>query len=357
MSWRDREYGGDTPDRFGRPGGDWQGIRPTFDNPMSWSLPLLTALDIRVRVHVIFLIFIVIRLARSLTSSADSMMYAALHVACLFLVVLLHEFGHCLACRRVKGEANEILMWPLGGLAFCRPPTVWRAHLVTAIGGPMVNVVIFIVLAPLLVLVTGRFWGIAVPHPLVLLPEGLLINGREHMWLNAIYFLHSTSFLLLLFNLLPIYPLDGGRIIQASLWPKYGYERSTRFAVYSGYIGAIGLGIVGAVMQQWLLVGIAFFGGITCWLTLKQLQWTSDLMGLEDDAYAASLWQTDEPEEPQSDRRAERRAAAREEEEREIDRILAKIGKSGVESLSSRERRLLKQATARRQKEKTDPDA
>ena len=65
MSWR---IGGSSDDssRLGRPGGDWRGIRPTFDNPMTWSLPLMRVFGIAVRVHLVFLIFVIVRLAKSL---------------------------------------------------------------------------------------------------------------------------------------------------------------------------------------------------------------------------------------------------------------------------------------------------
>jgi Zn-dependent protease len=360
MSWQDRDYGDEARDRMGRPGGDWQGVRPTFDNPMSWSLPLGRVIGIAVRVHIVFLIYIVIQLARSLTSphTADAaplgFALTALQLGCLFGIVLLHEFGHCIACRRTGGEADEILMWPLGGLAFCRPAQQWRAHLITAVGGPAVNVIIFLILAPMLGLLCAS-WAAAVPSPLQIdLP--MLPDGRQPLWLLVIYFVHELNLILLLFNLLPIFPLDGGRIVQAGLWPRFGYARSMRLAVYAGYIGAIGLFIFGAVYRQWMLVAIAAFGGITCWLTLKQLQWTESIMGTESDSYAASLWGDDDekeggkPEKPdRAERRRARKAQSEAKEVAEVDRILSKIAEHGMESISRRERSLLKRVTDRKQ--------
>jgi len=171
MSWQ-TGGGSDDSSRLGRPGGDWRGIRPTFDNPMTWSLPLMRIFGIAVRVHVIFLIYVVVQLAKSLVDPPagairpGSFELVALDMVCLFGIVLVHEFGHCLACRRVGGDADEILMWPLGGLAYCRPGQHWRAHFITAAGGPLVNVAIFAVLAPFFYLQTGEWWGKAVPNPL-----------------------------------------------------------------------------------------------------------------------------------------------------------------------------------------------
>jgi stage IV sporulation protein FB len=359
MSWRDRDYDDGGPDRLGRPGGDWQGVRPTFDNPMSWSIPLGRVIGIVVRVHIVFLIYIVIQLARSLTSpdagepAPLGFSLTALQLGCLFGIVLLHEFGHCIACRRTGGEADEILMWPLGGLAFCRPEQRWLPHLITAAGGPAVNVILLILLAPAMGLICQSL-GAAIPNPLR--PElPVLPSGRQPWWLLGMFFIHHVNLILLLFNLLPIFPLDGGRIAQAVLWPRFGYVRSMRLAVYAGYIGAIGLFIFGWVVSQLMLVAIALFGGITCWMTLKQLQWTEAVMGGGSDEYAASLWGDDEAETKQkkrgpdrAERRRQRQVKAEAEETAEVDRILNKIAEKGMESLSRREKGLLRRATARR---------
>ena len=341
MSWRDRDQWADDDPmrRLGGPGGDWRGLRPSLDNPMTWSVTIGRVLGIVVRVHVIFLVFIVIELLRpAFGKSGLGFGPSALMIGCLFGIVFVHEIGHCLACRRTGGHADEILMWPLGGLAFCRPRNRWRAHLVTAAGGPAVNVLLLVVLSPLLWALTGRWWGVAVANPI-----GLVLPAEvAGSWLlMALFFANAVSLVLLLFNLLPVFPLDGGRILQALLWARMGYARSMRNAVRAGYIGAIALGIAGFVLPSVMLVCIALFGGITCWITHKQLQFTQETMGFE-------------PEEPTAaDRRAERRAereARREQEEKSaVDAILRKIRDSGLGSLTAREKRLLRRETHRKQ--------
>src|SRR3954464_1463376 len=114
--------------------------------PMSWSIPLFRAFGIQVKLHILYIVITLAMLLRIYSvDRAHLAEFALIWVVMLFLIVLLHEFGHCFACRRVDGEADEILMWPLGGLAYVSPPHVPRAHLVTAVGGPMVNVVICLV--------------------------------------------------------------------------------------------------------------------------------------------------------------------------------------------------------------------
>ncbi|MHC4415309.1 MAG: site-2 protease family protein [Planctomycetota bacterium] len=363
MSWRERDSAADDNPmgRFGRPGGDWQGLRPSLDNPITWSLPIGRLMAITVRVHVIFLIFVVIEVLRAAWGGAGrsdpfahGFWLVVVSMACLFAIVLLHELGHCLACRRVGGEADEILMWPLGGLAFCRPPQRWQAHLVTVVGGPAVNVLLCAIMTPGLGFLTGKWWGVAIPNPFN--PVGIYaaeINGHQPWWLIALFQANWLSLLLLLFNLLPIFPLDGGRIVQAGLWPKLGYAGSMRLAVRVGYVGAVLLGVVGFVLSNVMVVMIAVFGGIICYVTHKQLEFTEHVMGFETDQYQAGLdggGPIDaEPGRPSPrQRRAERRARREKQETEQVDGILQKIARSGMESLSGPEKRLLRQATRRK---------
>ena len=366
MSWEDRDYADDSWRKVGRPGGDWHGLRPTMDNPMSWAIPLFRVGGINVRVHVLFLVFIVVMMLRAYFpdkldqhSVVPSMMTKAM--VCLFIIVLAHEFGHCLACRLVRGRADEILMWPLGGLAYCQPPNRWASHLITAIGGPLVNVVICVLCTAMLGLLTNVWWGVASPNPLDL-HTGLFAPETNKSWAHSTLFItNALSMLLLLFNLLPTFPLDGGRIVQAALWAKLGYNRSMRVAVVTGYVGAILLGIYGAAMSLWMLVGIALFGAITCYLTQRQLQFTNEMMGFEDDEFAMSLsygqgeGDADEPRKPAMPSRqmkaAARQAQREQEEAAEVDRILKKIAESGMNSLTRAEKKLLQQATEHNRRE------
>src|SRR3954462_11645116 len=110
-------------------------------DPMSWSIPLFRAFGIQVKVHILYIVITLAMFLREFTKHrAHAADYALIWVVMLFVIVLLHEFGHCFAARRVDGEADEILMWPLGGLAYVSVPHSPRANLITAVGGPLVNV-------------------------------------------------------------------------------------------------------------------------------------------------------------------------------------------------------------------------
>jgi len=166
----------------------------------------------------------------------------------LFGIVLLHEFGHALACRSVGGRAERILLFPLGGVATVQPPARPGPMLWSLAAGPLVNVALFPVL-----------WAAAFAI------GGLPAEGgglRELGDLQAIGFaLAAVNTGLLLFNLLPIYPLDGGQMLQSVLWFFLGRTRSLR--IVAG-IGLAAAGLFGlwalTVGDLWLLLIMVFVG-------------------------------------------------------------------------------------------------
>src|SRR5262245_19686024 len=122
-------------------------------DPMSWSIPLFRAFGIQVKLHILYIIITLAQLLRVYSQPGGKehlAEFALIWVVMLFIVVLLHEFGHCFAARRVDGEADEILMWPLGGLAYCSVPHTARANFICTLGGPLVNVILCLVTAALL---------------------------------------------------------------------------------------------------------------------------------------------------------------------------------------------------------------
>src|SRR5439155_22356442 len=169
----------------------------------------------------------------------------------LFGIVLLHEFGHALACRQVGGVANRIVLWPLGGIAYVNPPPRPGAVLWSIAAGPLVNVALVPITLGLYV------WSGMGGHDAGDLPG----------YLQAIYFINLG---LLLFNLLPIYPLDGGQIVQALLWFVLGRARSLLVVSIVGL--AVGLGTMGLALSArefWLGI-VALFVAWRSWAGFQQ---------------------------------------------------------------------------------------
>ncbi|MEL6328956.1 MAG: site-2 protease family protein [Planctomycetota bacterium] len=331
--------------RSGQSGGGFGGfIRRVFgegDNPLSWGIPLYTAWGIRVRVHVFFVLYIVLQLLSSLAFENFGIGYIAIMMVSLFGLVLLHEYGHCFACRKVGGEADDILMWPLGGLASCAPPPGVRGEFWTVAGGPLVNVALFVPLAGLVYLLTGAWEAVAF-NPLNPSSVFFYFSATSDLlyWAQyAAWTLYFTNGILLAFNvLLPMFPMDGGRLARCALWLKHGEQKSLYVAAVAGLAIAIVLGLAVLVIggMPRMLLAIAFFGGFTCWLELRRLKMMAGEFGYGGPVYDAG------PERDPGPTRAQRRAAKRaEEESAEMDRILAKISSEGMGALSRREKAFL----------------
>src|ERR1700679_698169 len=100
---------------------------------------------------------------RSQAGEYSSISWNVLEYLGLFLIVLTHEFGHALACRSVGGNANRIVLWPLGGVAYVDPPPRPGAMLWSIVAGPLVNVALFFVLTPVWVISQSMAWTEAMP--------------------------------------------------------------------------------------------------------------------------------------------------------------------------------------------------
>jgi Zn-dependent protease len=183
----------------------------------------------------------------------SSTFWSVLECLALFLIVLMHEFGHQLACRQVGGKTHDIILWPLGGVAYVSPPQRPGAQLWSIVAGPLVNVALFPILTGVLVLAQSANW--------------------ESTMSDAYFFvltLWSINAVLLAFNLLPIYPLDGGQILRSLLWFVFGRARSLMIATVIGIAGIVAfIPIVIWANQFWYYL-LAGFALLNCWGGLRQ---------------------------------------------------------------------------------------
>jgi Zn-dependent protease len=163
-------------------------------------------------------------------------------------IVLLHEFGHAFACRSVGGKAERIMLWPLGGIAFVEAPPRPGAVLWSIAAGPLVNVV----LAPLL---GAAYWAAAMAGP-----EQISLGAVECLKMIAI-----VNLVLLIFNLLPFYPLDGGQILQSLLWFAVGRGRSLQIAGAVGALAGAAMIVIALSFGDMFLAVIAGFLMLQAW--------------------------------------------------------------------------------------------
>lgn len=343
-----------------------------LDNPINWSFRIGRLFDISIRIHIAFVICAVMLIWMEMpkpgeptTRSFGLILVDAIGTyAMLFAIVLLHEFGHCFGARYAGGEADEVLLWPLGGLAYANPPHNAAAHMATTVAGPMVNVFLCMICTVVLVAWTGSLW--AVPwnplHPTVAVSESIWLSASTaQIWVMRFF---GISYFILLINLLPIFPFDGGRMVQAWLWPRKGYAVSMEIATGTGMVGAILVGLFGFFTEQsWILLMIAVFGYMTCWQTRRTLKEQGDFgagdLGYDFSKGYRAFDAADERERKPGyfERRRIRKAALeavreqkrREAHEKVVEAVLRKISDTGLESLTPKERRILEEETARRQ--------
>ena len=207
----------------------------------SGSIRLFRFAGIQVYLHFSWFIVAAYQLTQRL-NNYDSQIFALYEYLALFAIVLLHEFGHSLACRQTGGSADQIVLWPLGGVAFVDPPRRPGAVLWSIAAGPLVNVALVPVLEVLWIFAGNAGWHYESPDAYRLIGMIRFIN-----------------YALLIFNLLPVYPLDGGQILRALLWFPFGEIRSLKIASAIGLVGGAGLAAL-ALLSWSIWTGIiAFF--------------------------------------------------------------------------------------------------
>ncbi len=219
--------------------------RPSSGTHDRWSWGIGRLFGIEVRVHATFPLLLV-WVAMNHLMAHQGLAAAAIGVAfilAVFAIVVLHELGHALTARRFGVRTRDITLLPIGGVARLErmPSKPWQ-ELLVALAGPAVNVVLALVL--LLVLLAK---GAVEEATSVALVGGPLL-GRL-LWFNVG---------IALFNLLPAFPMDGGRVLRSLLAMRVSYVRATDIAARVGQVLAVVFGIVG-LFSNTFLVFIALF--------------------------------------------------------------------------------------------------
>ncbi len=211
---------------------------------MSWSLNIGRVAGTVVRVHITFLLFLAWIFAAAYASSGAATAWdTLLFVVLLFLCVLLHEFGHIFTARAFGVTTPYVTLLPIGGVAQLeRIPEEPYEELLIAIAGPMVNVVITLLLVFLAGAHLNPSAAVAVDNTQISMVDRLAI----------------VNLFLALFNLIPAFPMDGGRVLRAALASRWGYVRATEISATIGQFVAFALGFVGLLYNP-LLIFIAIF--------------------------------------------------------------------------------------------------
>ena len=211
---------------------------------MSWSLNIGSVAGTAIRIHVTFLLLLAwIFGVEYIAGGPQAAWSSLLFIVLLFLCVLLHEFGHIFTARAFGVRTPDVILLPIGGVSRLeRIPEKPSEEFLIAIAGPAVNVVI----AALLVLVAGA--NLSADH----------LAALESADVSMVDRLAAVNLFLAVFNLIPAFPMDGGRVLRALLAARLGYVRATEIAATIGQWVAFALGFLGLFGNP-LLIFIAIF--------------------------------------------------------------------------------------------------
>jgi stage IV sporulation protein FB len=337
-----------------------------------WSLSLGRWWGVAVYLHVFFVLSALLALAFTLPTP-DLLGPGLLMVGILLVSVTLHEVGHALAAARVGGKVDAIVLGPVGGLISPRVPDEPEIHLFVALAGPIVHLLLAVLAAVVLAAagntqLLGLLNPFTTPQDLVEPGTTAVIAAKLTLWLNWI---------LMLLNLLPAYPFDGGPVLRAMLWPALG-RRTARIVTARIAMGVAFLFCLAAVltmaselqthMPTWiplLTLGLfLFFSARQDLAAAAMPEWNDEPAGYQLSSDGLDLldtmWTSDDEDDgvlvEHQPRPAEQNRRAQEAvEDARVDDILARLHNSSWEALSPEEVAILQRASQRyRRRRSTD---
>lgn len=328
-----------------------------------WSISLGRWWGVSVRLHILLLLFMVLTLAVTF----DGMFEIGLMTLGVLVVSLgLHELAHTITALKLGGMVDQVVLGPTGGLASPRVPDEPEPQILVALAGPMVHFTLAVIAAGML-----AYWNepdiLGLLNPV--LPASLDVGPMGHVLVKLTLWLNWT---LLVLNLLPAYPFDGGPALRAVLWPLVGRQTAWVITARAAIAIAICLVLIAffldksdfqARMPLWApLVTMAIFLGISA---SHDLALARRLEGLpEFPIYGSSAdgdlldggWPLDDIDdmvlveqraEQQQERREQQRQAMEASEDDRVDDILARLHLSGIDQLSPEDRAILERASQR----------
>ena len=217
---------------------------------MKWTFNLLRVRGIAIKIHATFLLILALGgFEWGRVHGTGGFLFGVFIMMALFACVTLHELGHSLAAQYFRIPVREIVLLPIGGVAMLgKLPEKPSQELIIAAAGPAVNVLIAVGLA--------LFGG-----PFVALDGHGLVDGAipPPSLATFVTWLLAANITLVVFNLIPAFPLDGGRMLRAVLAMFTDYRRATVVAASLGQIAAVGLGLLGVLSGNFILALIAVF--------------------------------------------------------------------------------------------------
>jgi len=327
-----------------------------------WSLSLGRWGGVGVRLHILFLLFAVFAIAACLRSpDKDLLSYGITALLILFVSVVLHEAAHCAVAISAAPCIDRVVLWPLGGLEYIHPTHDVRHEFWMGMSGPLTNLAVSGLLAPALFLTRQS--------PFTLLNPLLPPAGVEGLSLaNCVAVAFWINWVLATVNLLPAYPLDGGRILRALLSIQFDQRTSVTIVARVAQCCAVLICVLGVLLYRiypFAWVPLVVFG-IFLFFSAKQEvgrfereSMDESTLGYDFSQGYTSLDKTFDPVVPRNpglvrswiDQRREARQQRKEslerQEEQQVDDILSRMYECGIDCLSKAERSLLDRVSQR----------
>jgi Zn-dependent protease len=330
----------------------------------AWSIRIGRWQGVGLRLHIFFVLFAVQLLYLAWLAKDPGLVgFTLVSLGVLLVSVLLHELGHLWTCLRFGGNPEDAVLWPLGGIG--TPPTPYEPQidLMTALAGPVVNAAIMIVVAPLLLISGESVLNLFVP----LVPSGLTEGATFVVVLKLIFWI---NWLLLLFNLLPAFPFDGGYALRSVLSMQLDYRSSVLWVTRVAMIAALAICVLAYLVRDvnttelvptWvpllLFAVFLWFGAQQEEARLEQLE-GDEFLGYDFSQGYTSLERDAKNRQPppnpirrwlneRREARQRRQAEIEREEEAQMDQILARLHETGLPGLSPHERAILDRVSQR----------
>ncbi len=322
-------------------------------NPLTLSFSLGTWLQTSVRMSWWFPIILIVFWGRL------GLQLGTICVLLLLASVIVHEFFHVFGARLTGGSADEILIWPAGGLAYCQPGPSFRSEILTIAAGPLANVLLAALMLPF-VLSSGRLSECF--HPVMLPFVALEDNTVQDLAL----LMFSLNVKLVYINLLPVRPLDGGQMLEVVLGLWWDTSLVRKISFWTAFGAAIVLGMIGYWIEPAtgiVLVTLSSFILLLNILEMVQRQMMShgyddSFLGYDFSQGYTSLegaegehlnkpGMVEQWRENRRRKKQEREMQERAETEIRLDALLDKVHHHGMDALTPAEQRFLKQASAR----------
>lgn len=342
------------------------------EDPLGWSIPLFTVARTPVRAHLVFVLYVTFELVLSVSGARLGPSHVAIALLALIANVLVRELARALVARALGAEPVPVMLWPLGSLSSPHVHAPRTARLAVALAGSAIGLAIAVSLGGVLMM-SGTATNLILFNPLDPAAAAGRIGSLSTL---VLWWAYAVTVIVSLVNLIPMFPLDAGRVIEAAIGQRAIARAGSLAATKVGMVVALVVFVAAMTASSERLMGVAAFAFMVCWFERRRAEFIADPLApdwhasqpesasrhADDldhlDDLMADLADMDDADDPEIDDEvgpsspSTSAGPARVDPEAELDAILAKISREGLEALSPVERSVLDAARVRKLRDK-----